>query len=68
MSLIRISDIDRAHSIIEPLITATPLITNEEINALVNAKVYFKLENLQLTGSFKIRGATYKISLLSEQQ
>ena len=68
MSLIKTSDIDRAHSIIKPLITATPLITNEEINTLVNAKVYFKPENLQLTGSFKIRGATYKISLLSEQE
>ena len=68
MRLIRISDIDKAHSIIKPLITATPLITNEEINAHVNANVYFKPENLQLTGSFKIRGATYKISLLSEQQ
>ena len=66
MSLLSTADIDKAHLILEPLITKTPLITNEEINTLVNAKVYFKLENLQLTGSFKIRGAAYKISLLSE--
>ena len=66
MSLLSTADIDKAHLILEPLITKTPLITNEEINTLVNAKVYFKLENLQLTGSFKIRGAAYKISLFSE--
>ena len=52
MSLLSTADIDKAHLILEPLITKTPLITNEEINTLVNAKVYFKLENLQLTGSF----------------
>ena len=68
MSLLSTVDIDKAHLILEPLTTKTPLITNEEINSLVNAKVYFKLENLQLTGSFKIRGATYKISLLSEDK
>jgi len=68
MSLLNTSNIDRALSILKPLIIRTPLITNESINTLVNAKVYFKLENLQSTGSFKIRGATYKISLLSKEQ
>ena len=68
MSLLNISDIDKAYLILRPLITQTPLVTNEAINSLVNAKVYFKLENLQKTGSFKIRGATNKISLLSEEQ
>ena len=68
MSFLKTSDIDKAHLILNPLITKTPLITNEAINTLVNAKVYFKLENLQKTGSFKIRGATYKISLLSKEQ
>ena len=68
MSLLSTLDIDKAYSILQPFITQTPLVTNEAINTLVNAKVYFKLENLQKTGSFKIRGATYKISLLSEEQ
>ena len=68
MSLLSTSDIDKAHLTLQPFITQTPLVTNEAINTLVNAKVYFKLENLQKTGSFKIRGATYKISLLSEEQ
>ena len=68
MSLLSTIDIDKAHLVLQPFITQTPLVTNEAINKLVNAKVYFKLENLQKTGSFKIRGATYKISLLSEEQ
>ena len=68
MNLLNTSDIDNAHLTLQPFITQTPLVTNEAINTLVKAKVYFKLENLQKTGSFKIRGATYKISLLSEEQ
>ena len=68
MSLLNTLDIDKAHLLLQPFVTKTPLVTNEEFNSLVNAKVYFKLENLQQTGSFKIRGATYKISLLSEDQ
>ena len=32
------------------------------------AHLYLKTENLQLTGSFKLRGAYYKISQLSEEQ
>ena len=68
MSLLSISNIDTAHLTLKPFITQTPLVTNEAFNSLVNAKVYFKLENLQKTGSFKIRGATYKISLLSKEQ
>ena len=68
MNLLNTSDIDNAHLTLQPFITQTPLVTNEAINKLVNAKVYFKLENLQKTGSFKIRGATYKISLLSKEQ
>ena len=54
MNLINVSNIDKAHLILEKHINKTPLITNEAINSLVNAKVFFKLENLQHTGSFKI--------------
>ena len=68
MKLLNIVDIDKAYLLIKNYIIKTPLITNETINKLVDAKVYFKLENLQHTGSFKIRGATYKILLLSKKQ
>ncbi len=58
-------NITNAYKSINNLIINTPLVTNDYINNLLNAEVYFKLENLQNTGSFKLRGATHKISKLS---
>ena len=61
-------EIDKAHERIFSLIIKTPLISNETINKKTNANVYFKLENLQWTGSFKLRGASNKISQLSNEE
>ncbi|MHA1293590.1 MAG: threonine ammonia-lyase [Promethearchaeota archaeon] len=44
----------------------TPLVLSNTFSKMVNNRVYLKLENLQKTGSFKIRGALNKISRLSE--
>ena len=60
--------IDKAYARIQSYIIKTPLITNETINNIVNANVYFKLENLQRTGSFKIRGAANKILQLKKNE
>ena len=68
MNNLTVPRIDNAHKILKNLISYTPLVTNEYINRITNAKIYFKLENLQKTGSFKIRGASYKISLLTNEQ
>ena len=61
-------NIETAYENIKHALDKTPLITNDYINQLLDAKVYFKLENLQKTGSFKLRGATNKISQLSKEQ
>ncbi len=61
-------NIQEAYENIKHALDKTPLITNDYINHLLDAKVYFKLENLQKTGSFKLRGATNKISQLSKEQ
>ena len=61
-------EIDKAHERIFSLIITTPLISSETINKKTNANVYFKLENLQWTGSFKLRGASNKISQLSNEE
>ena len=61
-------EIDKAHERIFSLIIKTPLISSETINKKINANVYFKLENLQWTGSFKLRGASNKISQLSNEE
>ena len=54
-------DIQSASHRIAAHIHKTPVLTNRTVNALSGADVYFKCENLQKTGSFKIRGAMYKI-------
>ncbi|MBB6454130.1 threonine dehydratase [Salirhabdus euzebyi] len=46
----------------------TPLMTSTTINEMTGKKVYFKMENQQKTGAFKIRGASYKISQLTERE
>jgi len=60
--------IDEAYKRIKDQVLRTPLITSEYINKTLNAQVYFKLENLQWTGSFKLRGAMNKIMQLNADQ
>jgi threonine dehydratase len=50
------------------LVHYTPLELNHTFSVMSNNNVYLKLENLQRTGSFKVRGAFNKISKLSEEE
>ncbi len=61
---ITFKEIENAYDKIKDSIIKTPLVSNDFINNTLDAQVYFKLENLQKTGSFKLRGATHKISTL----
>ena len=54
-------DIKRASSRLKNVIHETPLVYSFAMKELTGANVYFKLENLQRTGSFKIRGAYNKL-------
>jgi len=47
-------------------ILATPVMRSEIIDGQLGCQVYFKCEQLQVTGSFKIRGASHAVSLLDE--
>jgi threonine dehydratase len=60
--------IAEAHDRIRPRIHRTPVLTSESLNALTGAQIFFKCENLQKTGSFKIRGATNAIFSLSDEE
>lgn len=42
-------------------VVQTPVLRSEALDALAGAELFFKCENLQLTGSFKIRGATNRL-------
>ena len=49
-------DIERAASTIAPYVRETPVLLLDELTLNVSAKIYLKLESLQVTGSFKPRG------------
>ncbi len=50
-------DIDAAHVAIAPYIHQTPVMTCTSINQITGANIYFKCENFQKIGAFKMRGA-----------
>jgi threonine dehydratase len=56
-----------AHRRIAAHIHRTPVMTSASLDALAGARLYFKCENLQRSGSFKMRGATNAVLSLSEQ-
>jgi len=59
--MLSIEQVKTAARLIEGKILRTPLIQSHSLSRRFGAEVYFKLENLQKTGSFKIRGALYKL-------
>lgn len=61
-------DIKAAHQIIKDLIVRTPVDHSSSCSKIAGKDIYFKLENYQRTGSFKIRGASNKIASLSEAE
>src|SRR3982075_1927148 len=57
-----------AHARIAPRIHRTLVLTSASLNAMTGAQLFFKSENLQKTGSFKIRGASNAILSLTEEE
>lgn len=66
--IIGLQDIKTAAGRIAGRVRRTPILRGDKLDALWGAEVYFKPENLQITGSFKIRGATNKILSLTEEE
>jgi threonine dehydratase len=62
------ADICAAHERIAPRIHRTPVLTSTTFDRMTGARLYFKCENLQKTGSFKIRGAANTILSLSDDE
>ena len=59
---------EAASEIVKRVTKPTNLIYSEYFSAQTGAKVYLKPENMQHTGAYKLRGAYYKISTLSEEE
>ena len=66
--MVNYTDIQSAHQRISNFIHNTPILTCENINLDSDANLFFKCDNFQKTGSFKIRGATNTILQLSKEQ
>jgi threonine dehydratase len=60
--------IREAHARIAPRIHRTPLLTSHSLNNIAGAQFFFKCDNFQKTGSFKIRGASNAILSLSDAE
>ncbi len=61
-------DLLDCHMRIKPYIHRTAVLSSSAINAIAGAEIYFKCENFQRMGAFKMRGATNAILQLSESQ
>ena len=60
------NDVETAHARIKPYIHQTPVLTSSYLNRLANAELFFKCENLQKVGVFKVRGACNAVFGLDE--
>jgi len=63
-----LEDIRSAHGRVAPRIHRTPVFTSHSLDELAGARLFFKCENLQKTGSFKIRGASNAVFSLTDEQ
>ncbi|KAA9152209.1 threonine ammonia-lyase [Microbacterium lushaniae] len=57
-----------AAAVLDGIIARTPLDESQHLSEVLGVPVHLKLENLQRTGSFKIRGATYRLSRLTAEE
>ncbi|MCC4249559.1 MULTISPECIES: threonine ammonia-lyase [Microbacterium] len=63
-----LAEFEDAAQTLRGIITRTPLDQSLHLTELLGVPVHLKLENLQRTGSFKIRGATYRLSRLTAEE
>lgn len=61
-------DVKTAHERIKPHIHRTPVLTSSYFNELTGAEIFFKCENFQKAGAFKVRGASNAVFGLSDDE
>lgn len=64
---VNFADVEKAMTLICPFVHKTPVMTSATIDKMTGREVFFKCENLQKTGSFKIRGALNTVKNLKRQ-
>ncbi|PSR36388.1 MAG: threonine ammonia-lyase [Sulfobacillus thermosulfidooxidans] len=66
MTSLDLALIQDAYAKLRPVVHQTPLFSNRLLSQLTDCDLYLKAENLQITGSFKIRGALNKVSAVAQ--
>ncbi len=66
--MMEIADFKRAREQLRGVLLDTSLIYSKYFSKASGNQVYFKPENLQVTGAYKVRGAFYKVSTLTEEE
>ena len=66
--MLTLDKFEEASEIVKKVTRETKLIYSEYLSEQTENKVYLKPENMQLTGAYKVRGAYYKISTLSQEE
>jgi threonine dehydratase len=65
---VTIADIWEAYKLLKPRLHHTPLTPSRTLRDITGADVYLKAENMQRSGSFKVRGASFKLSRMNEEE
>ena len=66
--MLTLEKFEEASEIVKNVTLETKLIYSEYLSSQTGNKVYLKPENMQFTGAYKVRGAYYKISTLTEEE
>ncbi|MGN0154926.1 MAG: threonine ammonia-lyase [Lachnospiraceae bacterium] len=66
--MLTLEKFEEAYNTVQKVVNQTKLVYSDFFSEQSGNKVYFKPENLQVTGAYKIRGAYYKISTLSDEE
>ncbi len=68
LDLVSVEEIEAAAELLQGVIRYTPMESSRPLNLMVGGPVFLKCENLQRTGSFKIRGAYTRIARLTDAE
>ncbi len=68
MTKVTLQDIKNAKETIKDIVKQTDILESAKLSSMTGANVFYKCENLQKTGSFKLRGACNKIANLSDEE
>ena len=68
MTKVTLEDVKKAQETIKNIVKKTDILESTKLSVMTGANVYYKCENLQKTGSFKVRGACNKIANLTDEE